>query len=176
MVQASGAGLGIELYLGVLNNDDAGARASLGFLFRLRFGFFGFSLGVGDVFVVLAVHAIDKTDDNEDREGDDEEIDDVLEKIAVGDVGDGVGTEEIGDVEGKGREVETASNKAGDRHDHVVDKGFDDGGEGATNCDTDGEINNAAAIDELAELFHEGTFGDFFDWSRITNHDRTIIT
>ena len=125
---------------------------------------------------MLAVHAIDETDDNENCEGDDEKIDDILEEIAVGDVGDGVGAEEIGDVKGKGREVETASDKTGNRHNHVINKGFDDGGEGATNCDTDGEINNATAIDELAELFHESTFGDFFDWSRITNHDRIIIT
>lgn len=90
--------------------------------------FLGF--GVGGVLLVLggfgvgvffAIEAVHHFDDNKDSEGDDEEIDDVLNKIAISDVSDGVGTEEVGNVDGEGREVGTTSKKASNGHNDVVD-------------------------------------------------------
>lgn len=86
-----------------------------------------------------------------------------MEEVTVGDVGGGVGAEDVGDVEGEFGEVEAAGEKAGDWHDDVVDKGIDDGGEGATDGDTDCEVDDAAAVDKLFELLDKVTFGDFFE-------------
>lgn len=112
---------------------------------------------------MLAIHAVDKAHDNENSEGDNKEIDDVLDEIAVGDMGNGVGAEDIGNVDGEVGEIETASEEASDRHNHIIDKGIDDGGKGATNGDTDGEIDDTTAINEFPKFFHERAFGDFFD-------------
>ncbi len=86
-----------------------------------------------------------------------------MDEIAVGDVGGSVGAENIGDVNRKSREVETAGEEAGDRHDDIVDKGFHDGGEGATDGDTDRKVDDATAIDEFFELADKLTIGDFLD-------------
>ncbi len=89
----------------------------------LGFGVGGvlFVLGGFGVGVFFAIETVHHFDDNKDSEGDDEKIDDVLDKIAIGNMGDGVGTEEVGNVDGEGREVGTASEKASDRHNDVVD-------------------------------------------------------
>lgn len=117
----------------------------------------------GLVGVFLTVEAVHHLDDEEDSEGNNEEIDDILDKVAVSDVGGRVGTEEVGNVDGESRKVETAGEKTSDRHDDVVDERFDDGGEGATDGDTDGEINDAAAVDEFFEFTDEAAVSDFLD-------------
>lgn len=124
-------------------------------------GFFG----VGDFFVVFAVHAVDEFDNDKDSESNNEEIDDVLQEVAISDVGNGIGAEEIRNVDREGGEIETTGEEAGNRHNHVVDEGFDDGSEGATDGDTNGEVDDATTVDELTKLLHERAFGDFFDWS-----------
>lgn len=86
-----------------------------------------------------------------------------MDEVAVGDVSGGVGTEEVGDVDSEGREVETTGEEAGDRHDDVVDERLDDGSKGATNGDTNGEIDDTAAIDEFFKLIDEIAMSDFFD-------------
>lgn len=142
---------------------DVGFGLSLGgfgdvlFLgFGVGSGFFGGELGGFSVFgTVEAVHG---ANNYEDDKGNEEEVDDVLDEVAVGDVGDRIGAEDVGDVEGEAGKVETAGEKARDWHDNVVDEGFDDGGEGATNCNTDGEIDDAAAVDKLFELLDEAAF------------------
>lgn len=122
-------------------------------------GFFG----VGNFFVVLAVHTVDKFDDNEDGEGNNDEVDNILEEVAISNVGNGISAEEIRDVDREGGEIKTAGDEAGDGHDHVIDKGFNDGGKGATDGNTNGEVDDAATIDEFTKFFHERTLGDFFD-------------
>lgn len=126
---------------------------------------------------MFAVHTVDEFDDDEDSEGDNDEVDDILEEVAISDVSDGIGAKEIGDVDREGREIETAGDEAGDWHNHVVDKRFDDSGEGATDGDTDGEVDDAATIDKFTKLFHERALGDSFDggWSWIC-HNVIIIT
>ncbi len=86
-----------------------------------------------------------------------------MEEVAVGDVGDGVGAEDVRDVEGEAREIKAAGEETRDRHDNIVDEGFHDGGEGATDGDTDCEVDDAAAVDELFELLDEIAVGDFGD-------------
>lgn len=130
-------------------------------------GFFGIS----DFFVMFAIHAVDESNDNKDSESDDKEIDDVLKKIAVGDMSNSVGAEDVGDIKRKSGKIEAAGEEAGDRHNHIIDEGFDDGSESATNGDTDGKIDDVTAIDKLAKFFHESAFGDFFDGSRICHRD-----
>ncbi len=71
---------------------------------------------------MVAIETIDGTHDDEDDESDEQKIDDVLNEVAIGDMGDGVGTEDIGDIDGKLGEVKTASEEAGDRHNDIVDK------------------------------------------------------
>lgn len=121
--------------------------------FFFGFGFLLFGLGLlFELFfgsVLSTVELVHSFDDDEDGESDDEEVDDVLDEVAVSDVGDGVGAEDIRNVDREGGEIKTAGQEAGDGHDDVVDKGFDDGGESATNRDADGEIHDATAVDEL---------------------------
>lgn len=77
-------------------------------------------------------------------------------------MGGGVCAKDVWHIDGKGAEIETASEEASDRHDDVIDERIDDGGEGTTDGDTDGEINNAAAVDKLFELANERTVGKLF--------------
>lgn len=131
---------------------------------------FGFGVGLGFFFggmggfdISSAVEFVHGADNNEDNEGNEEKVDDVLEEVAVSDVGDGVGTEEVWDVEGETREVETAGEETRNRHDDVVNEGFNNGGKGATDGDTDGEVNDAATIDKLFEFLDEIAFGNAGD-------------
>lgn len=78
-------------------------------------------------------------------------------------MGSTVGAEDIGDVDSEGAEVETAGEEANDGHNNIVNKRINDGGEGATNGDTNCEINNAAAIDELLKFADKGALGNLFD-------------
>lgn len=116
---------------------------------------------------MLAVHTVDESNNDEDSEGNDEEIDDVLKEIAIGDMGDGVGTENIGDIKGEGGKIEATGKETGDRHNHIVHKGFNDGSKSATDGDTNSKVDNISAIDEFAKFFHESTFGEFFDGGRV---------
>ncbi len=75
-----------------------------------------------------------------------------MDETAVGDVGGTVGAEDVGDVDGEGAKIEAASKETGDRHNDVIDERIDDGGKGATNGDTDSEVDDATAVDEFFEL------------------------
>lgn len=114
--------------------------------------------------VFLAVELVHKFDNDENSKSDDEEIDDILDEITVGDMSGSIGTEEIGDIDREGRKVKTAGEEASNRHNNIIDERFDDGSESATNSDTDGEINDATAIDKFLELINEVTVGDFLNW------------
>ena len=129
-------------------------------MFRFGFGVgFGFFFGkTGDFDVFRAIELVHSADNDENDEGDEKEVDDVLEEVPVGDMGDRVGAEEVRDVEGEARKVETAGEKAGDWHDDIVDKGFDNSSEGATDGDTDREIDDATAVDEFFEFLDEIAF------------------
>lgn len=86
-----------------------------------------------------------------------------MEEIAVSDVSDGVSAKDVGDVDGESGEIEATSEKARDGHDDVVDERFDDGGKSTTNGDTDGEIDDAAAVDEFAEFFEKAAIFEFME-------------
>lgn len=94
------------------------------------------SFGVGGFF--SAVDAIDHAYEEEDDEGDGKEVDNVLEKVAKGDVCGHVSAEKVGDVDRKLGKIETANCETGDRHNNVIDEGVDNGSKSATNGDTDG--------------------------------------
>lgn len=133
----------------------------LGFGLGVRLGFFFGEAGSFNVFgTVEFVHG---ADNNEDNEGNEEKVDDVLEEVTVSDVSDRVGAEEVWDVEGKTREVKTAGEEARNRHDDVVNKGFNNSGKGTTDGNTDGEVNDAATIDKLFEFLDEIAFGNAGD-------------
>lgn len=118
---------------------------------------------------MFTIHAIDESDDNENSKSDNEEVDNVLEEVAVGDMSDRVGSKDIRDVKRKGGKIESAGEETSDGHNHVIYKRFNNGGKSATNSDTDGEVHNITAVDEFTEFFHEGAFGDFFDRVRISH-------
>lgn len=133
---------------------------------------FGFGLGVGFGFffgdasgfdVFSAVELVHGADDDEDNKSDEKKVDDVLEEVAVGDMSDGVGAEEVRNIESEARKVETAGEEAGNWHDDVVDERFDDSGEGTTDGDTDSEIDDATAVDKFFEFLDEIAFGDAGD-------------
>lgn len=131
------------------------------FGFGVGFGFFFSDAGGFDVF--RAIKLVHGADNNEDDEGDEKEVNDVLKEVAVGDVSDGVGSEKVRNVESEAGKVETAGEEAGDWHDDVVDERFDNSGEGTTNGDTNGEIDDATAVDEFFEFLDEVAFRDASD-------------
>lgn len=105
---------------------------------------------------------VDKADEDEDREGDDEKVDDVLDEIAVGDAGVAVAAEDVGDGEGEGGEVGAAEEETDEGHEDVGDERGDDFAEGATDDDTDGEVDDVATVDEGFEFVKEGLEALFF--------------
>ena len=136
-------------------------------MFRFSFGIgFGFFFGkTGDFDVFCAVEFVHGADNNKDNKGYEEKVDDILDEVAVGDVGDRVGAKEVRDVEGEAGKVETAGEKTGDWHDDIIDKGLNDGGKSSTPGDTDGEIDDATAVDKFFELLDEVAFCDACDES-----------
>jgi len=127
--------------------------------------FAGVSSIFGGIFVgvfggfLIAVELVESFDNDEDGECDDEEIDDILNKITISDMGDGVGTKDVRNIDRKRGEIGTTSEEASDGHNDVIDKRFNNSREGATNSDTDSKIYDAAAIDKFFELLHERTLG-----------------
>ena len=116
--------------------------------------FAGIFVGVFGSFLI-AVELVESFDNDEDGECDDEEIDDILDKITISDMGDGVGTKDVRNIDRKRGEIGTTSEEASDGHNDVIDNSR----EGATNSDTDSKIYDAAAIDKFFELLHERTLG-----------------
>ena len=105
--------------------------------------------------------------EDENGEGNDKEVDDVLNEIAIADNCSGIATKEIWNGNAEVGKICTAADKADDWHDDVVDKGSDNGGKGSTNDDTYSEIYYAALGDEFFEfcdeaIFFVGFFGDIF--------------
>ena len=134
-------------------------------MFRFGFGVgFGFFFGDASGFDVFrAVEFVHGADNDEDDEGNEKEVDNVLKEVTVGDVSDGVSSEKVRNVESKAGKIETAGEEAGDWHDDIVDEGLDDGSEGTTNGDTDGEIDDTTTVDELFEFLDEVALRDASD-------------
>lgn len=120
-----------------------------------------FLLGFGGFSVFGAVKFIHGADNNEDGERDNKKVNDVLKKVTIGNMGNGIGTKDIGDVDCKCRKVEATSEEASDWHDDVVNEGFYDSGKSATDGDTDSKVDNTATIDEFTEFFKEGAVFEF---------------
>ena len=119
------------------------------FLFGSRF----FLLGLFLLGFFLEGHFVDNADEHEDTKGDNEEVNDVLDKIAVAEMDGGIVTKKAGDSKFKVSKVNTTKNKANGRHNEIVDKGTDDFIESTTDDDPDRKIHNVATIDEIAEFF-----------------------
>src|ERR1051325_10954049 len=111
---------------------------------------------------LLALHGVDALDEQEDGQGDDEEREDVVDELAVGDDGGaggagglhggGVGRRvALDDVEVVGV-VDAAQQDADDGHEDVVDEGLDDGAEGGADDDADREVHHGPLHGELLEL------------------------
>lgn len=66
---------------------------------------FGFFLGFGSFGIFGAVKFVHSANDDENREGDNEKVNDVLEEIAISNVSNGVGTEDVRNVNRKGRKI-----------------------------------------------------------------------
>jgi hypothetical protein len=92
-----------------------------------------------------------KDQEEVDDAGDDEEVNDRREEVAVLDGRLSDGEDEIGEV----RLTDGGGNK---RCDDVFDERFGDGGEGGTDDDGDGQIDDVATEDEVAKAFdHSGS-------------------
>lgn len=120
-----------------------------------------FCIFVGGVFgsLLVAIKLVEGFDNDEDGECDDKEVNDILNKITISDMGDGVSTKNIRNIDGERGEIGTTSEEASDGHDDVIDKRFNNSREGATNSDTDSKIYDAAAVDKFFEFFHKRTLG-----------------
>ncbi len=57
---------------------------------------------------MLTVKTIDGTNHNKHHKGHEQEIDDVLEKITIGNMSGGIGAENIRNIDRKFRKIETA--------------------------------------------------------------------
>ena len=107
------------------------------------------------------LEAIDIADD-EDDEGDDEEVNHVVEELPVGDDGDAPRLR-VGERDGdalrrverveEAREIDPAEDESDGRHDDALDERGDDLAEGRRDDHGDGQIHHVAAVDELPELF-----------------------
>ncbi len=75
-------------------------------------------------------------------------------------MGDGISAEDIGDVDGERSKIETAGDETDNWHDNVINQGFGNCSEGSTDGDTNGQIDDIAAIDEFFELADNGLFGN----------------
>jgi hypothetical protein len=143
----------------VLGVADLGEKQHV---FRRRCGLGG----TGGLFLLQRLaHAVHALDHQEDDPGEDEEVDEHGDEIAVGKdraLLAGGGKRRCRHVAGQRDEVvgkieTTPGQCTDDRHDQVVDDGFDDLVEGCTDDDTHGEVHDIAAGDKRLELIeHEG--------------------
>lgn len=76
-------------------------------------------------------------------------------------MGYGIETKEIRDVDGKSGEVDATDEEADNWHDNVVDGGVHDGRESGADDDTDGELDDAAAVDKFFKFFENFVLFDF---------------
>lgn len=88
-------------------------------------------------------------DDDEDGEGDDEEVDDGLEECTVTDNRFTECDTECGDID-------TLEDNANEGCDDIGDEGGDDLAKGATDDDTDCEIDDIATECEFFEILEHG--------------------
>lgn len=120
------------------------------------------------------MEVVDDFNHEEDDKSNDEEVDNILDEIAIGNDGLIASAEEVGDSDGELGEVDAASDEPDNWHDDVVYKGINNGSKGRANDDAYGEVDDRAAVDEFSEFFAEGatffvelgevlfSFGGFF--------------
>ena len=120
------------------------------------------------------MEVVDDFDHEEDDKGDDEEVNNILDEIAIGDDSLIASAEEVGDSDGELGKVDAASDEPDNWHDDVIDKGINNGSKGRANDDAYGEVDDRAAVDKFGEFFAEGatffvelgeilfSFGGFF--------------
>lgn len=69
---------------------------------------------------MAAIEPVNSANKDEDCKSNDEEIDDVLKKVSISDMGGRIEPKDIGNVDGEGREVEATSEKASNWHNNVI--------------------------------------------------------
>lgn len=148
---AMGAAGGAGLYL--FQAEGAGGRF-LRYLLRELRGCF--------------LRLVDALHQAEHHQCDDQELDDGVDEVAVGECGR-IGAHAQRDLHL--REVDAAREQRYQRHDEVGDDGVDDGGERTADDDGNGQVHDVAPRDEFAEfgyeaaLFcHEGFSLDRWEW------------
>jgi hypothetical protein len=102
--------------------------------------------------------ASDLLDHDEDHEGDDEEVRDGLEEIAVGDG-------RPADRHGQARDVDAIEEYADERRDDVGDERCHDLAEGGSHDDTDGEVDDIAAEREFFEILEHRDEFSIYEFS-----------
>ncbi len=75
----------------------------------------------GSLLIFFAAKFIQGADYEKDDKGDDKKINDILEKITVGDNGGIFGAKKVGNGEFKRSKIKATSNKGDDRHNDIVD-------------------------------------------------------
>lgn len=123
----------------------------------------------GDFGIAFAVEAIHGFDEEEEDPSNNEELDDALNEFAIGNGGFVVKTEKVVNVDGEIVEIYAAGEQTDDRCDDIINERIDDSIESATDCDTNGEVDDGAAIDEFdkffanVDVFHVPTMEKAFD-------------
>ena len=113
----------------------------------------------GSGLFLLAVQLVDALEHQEDTEGDDEEVDDVLNETTVGEYrcsgflcGSQRGVVSIAKIDEQIGKVDAASSQADDRHEHVVDQRGDNLSKRAADDDTDSHVHYVALHGKLFEF------------------------
>src|ERR1700758_1017027 len=101
-----------------------------------------------------ALELIDALDDDEDREGDHQKLEDGLQEGAVLEE-HGLACRVGGDLEGELTEVDAPEYRRQQRHDYIADERGDDLAEGRTDHDADREVEHAALHGKFFEFRSE---------------------
>lgn len=69
----------------------------------------------------MTVEAVNSANDDKNYESNEQEINYVLNEIAVGDVGYGVSAKNIRNINGETSKIKAAGEQAANRHDNIID-------------------------------------------------------
>src|SRR5690606_11463586 len=98
---------------------------------------------------------VELADDHEDGEGDDDEVDDRVDELAVADDDGGAAVGRALQRQGEAREVHVAEQDADGRHQHSGDEGPDDLPEGGPDDYADRHVDDVPSHREVLEFLEE---------------------
>ena len=124
---------------------------------------------------------VDDLDQDEDDKGNQEEVNNILNEVTIGNGGTTFAAKEIRNGNAEAGKVEAAADKADQRHDDIVNDWSNDGRKGRADDDTYSEVHDITAIDEVGKFFAEAGafaasfleellsfFGGFFFWHKFS--------